>query len=103
MVNKERELEYANNMKAKSKAFKTFVRGIQNENTKSYYVYCLRADIMKFAYSEKIISGSEEYDELAQLDTEQITDFLEDWVEYKKEQGVKGTTISTKIASAAIY
>ena len=36
MVNKERELEYANQMKAKSKSFKTFVRGIQNENTKSY-------------------------------------------------------------------
>ena len=98
MVNKERELGYVNKMKAKSKAFKNFVRGIQNENTKSYYVYCMRADIMKFAYSEKIISDPEEYGQLAKLDTEQITDFLLDWIDHKKEQDVKDITISTKIA-----
>jgi hypothetical protein len=62
----------------------------------------LRNGIMKFAYSQKIISDPEEYDELIKLDEEQITDFLLDWIDYKKNQGVKLKTIST-ISSVEIF
>ncbi|MCH7966285.1 MAG: hypothetical protein IIB02_02530 [Thaumarchaeota archaeon] len=102
-MNKPKELEYAAKKKQESKAFKNFVRGISNDNTKASYVEWLRNDIMKFAYSQRIISGSEEYDELIKLDQEQITDFLLDWIDYKKDQGVKAKTIATKISSVEIF
>jgi hypothetical protein len=62
----------------------------------------LRNDILKVTYSQKIISKPEEYDELIKLDEEQITDFLLDWIDYKKNQGVKLKTIST-ISSVEIF
>jgi len=102
-LNKPRELEYIAKKKLESKAFKNFVRGISNDTTKADYTEWLRNDIMRFAYSQKIISGSEEYDELIKLDQEQITDFLLDWIDYKKEQGVKAKTIATKISSVEIF
>ncbi|MDH3313562.1 MAG: hypothetical protein OEM28_10515 [Nitrosopumilus sp.] len=58
---------------------------------------------MKFAFAEKIISEPEAYDELIKLDEEQITDFLLDWIDYKKDQGVKAKTIATKISSVEIF
>ena len=103
LVNKPRELEYIAKKKQESKAFKNFVRGMNNETTKANYTEWLRNDIMKFAYAQKIISKTEEYDELAQLDQEQITDFLLDWIDFKKEQGVKPKTISTKISSVEMF
>lgn len=102
-MNKPRELEYIAKKKQESKAFKNFVRGISNDTTKANYVEWLRNDIMKFAHSQKIISGNEEYDELIKLDQEQITDFLLDWIDYKKDQGVKAKTIATKISSVEIF
>jgi len=102
-LNKPRELEYVAKKRQESKAFKNFVRGISNDTTKANYVEWLRNDIMKFAHSQRIISGNEEYDELIKLDQEQITDFLLDWIDYKKEQGVKAKTIATKISSVEIF
>lgn len=103
MLNKPRELEYIAKKKQESKAFKNFIRGIHNKTTQADYTEWLRNDIMKFAHSQKIISKPEEYDELVKLDEEQITDFMLDWIDYKKDQGVKLKTISTKISSVEIF
>lgn len=102
-MNKPRELEYIAKKRQESKAFKNFVRGISNDTTKVNYTEWLRNDIMKFAHSRRIISGNEEYDELIKLDQKQITDFVLDWIDYKKDQGVKAKTITTKISLVEIF
>ena len=89
-------LKYHNEMIEKSPAFRNYARGIHTDATAIMYTSTLKLHIMPFAVKKGIITNVDAFDELVKLDTEQITDFMLDFID---TQTVKPKSIVSYIAS----
>jgi len=89
-------LKYHNEMIEKSPAYRNYARGIHSKATINTYTSTLKLLIMPFALKKGIITHVDAFDELVNLDTEQITDFMLDFID---TQTVKSKSIVSYIAS----
>ncbi len=73
--------EYADRLAEKNKAYEKFHGALQtsSDSTKSTYAYFMKR-FMDFLVGQKKIKNNEDYDALAKLDTDKITDVLESYV-----------------------
>lgn len=74
----------------KSRSYRRFLRGISSETTKNSYAKNLKI-FMEF-------NKLENYDDVAQLATKTIDEYLEDYIDFMSDKGVKGGTIRTDLA-----
>jgi len=102
-VNRPSWNEYADRLAEKSEAYEKFHGALQtsSDSTKSTYAYFVKR-FMDFLVEQKKLKKNEEYDALAKLDTEKITDILESYVsELNKTHKRKG--VSTILAAPELF
>ena len=73
--------KYADRLAEKSNAYEKFHAALESssDSTKSTYAYFMKR-FMDFLVEQKKLKNNEEYDALAKLDTDKITDVLESYV-----------------------
>ena len=94
---------YADRLAEKSEAYEKFHGALQSssDSTKSTYAYFMKR-FMDFLVEKKKLKKNEEYDALAKLDTDKITDILENYVsELNKTHKRKG--VSTILAAVELF
>jgi len=94
---------YADRMSEKSTAYEKFHGALESssDSTKTTYAYFMKR-FMDFLVRKKRLKNNEDYNELAKLDTEKITDILESYVsELNKTHKRKG--VSTILASVELF
>ena len=95
--------EYADRLAEKNKAYEKFHAALQtsSDSTKSTYAYFMKR-FMDFLVGQKKIKNNEDYNALAKLDTDKITDILESYVsELNKTHKRKG--VSTILAATELF
>ena len=92
---------YAENMSNKSKAFRRFNNAMKTDATKSNYSYSIHR-FMQFLKEDKIILDIEDYDFLLTFDTDEITDYLEDFVNMLNSK-IKPSGIRSMIAAPELF
>ena len=75
-------------MKEKHRCFKKFINSLNSIASRQSYGYHIQK-FMKFCVKENKITGNTEFEELLDFDSEQITDLLQDYVDYLQEEGSK--------------
>lgn len=83
-------IQYIKDNSEKSRSYRRFLRGISSETTKNSYAKNLKI-FMEF-------NKLENYDDVAQLPTKTIDEYLEDYIDFMSDKGVKGGTIRTDLA-----
>ena len=94
---------YADRMSEKSTAYEKFHGALESssDSTKTTYAYFMKR-FMDFLVRKKRLKNNEDYNELAKLDTDKITDVLESYVsELNKTHKRKG--VSTILASVELF
>jgi len=94
---------YADRMSEKSTAYEKFHGALESssDSTKTTYAYFMKR-FMDFLVGQKRLKNNEEYDALAKLDNDKITDVLESYVsELNKTHKRKG--VSTILASTELF
>jgi len=102
-VNRPTWNEYADRFAEKSKSYEKFHAALESssDSTKSTYAYFMKR-FMDFLVGQKKLKNNEEYDVLAKLDTDKITDTLESYVsELNKTHKRKG--VSTILAATELF
>ncbi len=74
----------------KYRSYRRFLRGISSESTKETYAKFMK-NFMEFCKLD-------DYDKTAQLKTEAIDEYLEDYIDYLDSKGNKGRTVRTNMA-----
>jgi len=102
-VNRPTWNKYADRLAEKNKAYEKFHAALQtsSDSTKSTYAYFMKR-FMDFLVGQKKLKNNEDYDTLAKLDTDKITDVLESYVsELNKTHKRKG--VSTILAATELF
>jgi len=102
-VNRPTWNKYADRLAEKNNAYEKFHGALQtsSDSTKSTYAYFMKR-FMDFLVGQKKIKNNEEYNALAKLDTDKITDVLESYVsELNKTHKRKG--VSTILAAPELF
>jgi len=102
-VNRPSWNEYADRHAEKSKAYEKFHGALESssDSTKSTYAYFMKR-FMDFLVGQKELKNNEEYDMLAKLDNDKITDILESYVsDLNKTHKRKG--VSTILAAVELF
>jgi len=77
------------------KSFRNFDDGIRRDTTRRTY---------QFSLDELVRFGNfKGYDELAKLETDEIHEFLKEWIRYLKNKNLKFKTIKTKLNAAELF
>ncbi len=100
MVLRECQVIWRKEMSENHRCFKKFIRSLNTEPSRETYGYKMQK-FMKFAKSEKLVNDVENFEELLKYDTEQITDILENYVEFLEDN--KCMNVRTDLASPELF
>ena len=87
-------------MSSEHRCFRKFIKSLNEDTSRESYGYKFQK-FMKFAESEKLVKDVEDFEGLLVYDTEQITDILEDYVDFLEEN--KTMNVRTDLASPELF
>ena len=95
-------LQYAEMIRKNNKSYGNFLRGCKTPSTRISYVSWMKRFI-QFLADNRYVSNEQNYDELLDLNTEQITDYLIAWAEHLDQSNVVPKTISSMLSSPELF
>lgn len=90
MVLRLAQAEWRKQMCKDHKCFRKFIGSLNAESSRETYGYKIQK-FMKFVVDEKLVKHKEDFESLLKLDTEQITDVLEDYVFFLQDTVLSGS------------
>ena len=87
-------------MSAKHRCFRKFIRSLNEESSQESYGYKIQK-FMKWAVSQRLVTHNEDFEKLLEYDSDQITDILEDYVDFLEENNCKN--VRTDLASPELF
>jgi len=87
-------------MSSKHKCFRKFIKSLNQETSRESYGYKFQK-FMRFAVDRKFVNHTEDFEGLLEYDTEEITDILEDYVDFLQEN--KTMNVRTDLASPELF
>jgi len=100
MVLRLAQIEWRRDMSSKHRCFRKFINSLNAESSRETYGYKFQK-FMKWAVSEKLVKHTEDFEGLLKLDSEKITDVLEDYVNFMEQRG--DISIGTDLASPELF
>ena len=101
MVSSLKQLEHAKKTAKTNLQYRRFYNSIKTAATRRSYVYGMDK-FMKFQYLNKKIADVEDYSFLADLNSDKITDFLEEYV-FELNQTLKPKSINAFLAPVELF
>lgn len=92
--------EWRKEMSINHPCFKKFLRSLNTESSKETYGYKMQK-FMKFALEYKWTDTIENFEKLLELDSDKITDLLEDYVDFMEERGDRA--VGTDLAAPELF
>jgi len=100
MVLRLAQAEWRKQMCKDHKCFRKFIGSLNAESSRETYGYKIQK-FMKFVVDEKLVKHKEDFESLLKLDTEQITDVLEDYVFFLQDRG--DIAVGTDLSSPELF
>ena len=94
------QTQWREGMSAKHRCFRKFIKSLNQETSKESYGYKFQK-FMRFAVSKKFVEHTEDFEKLLKYDAEEITDILEDYVDYLEDN--KTMNVRTDLASPELF
>jgi len=87
-------------MSLEHRCFRKFIKSLNTDTSKETYGYKIQK-FMKFAKSQGFVEHVEDFEGLLKFDSDQITDILEDYVDYLEEN--KCMNVRTDLAAPELF
>lgn len=94
------KIEWRTRLCKEHRCFKKFIKSLNSESSQEGYGYTIQK-FMKFAVTEKHVKHNEDFEGLLKLNSDKITDVLEDYVDFLQEN--KTANVGTVLASPELF
>lgn len=92
--------DWRKEMSIKHPCFRKFLRSLNTDSSKETYGYKMQK-FMKFALEFEWVDNPENFEKLLELDSEKITDLLEDYVDFMEDRGDRA--VGTDLAAPELF
>jgi len=89
-------------MSNEHRSFRQMMKVASTDPSKEGYGYKI-SKFMRFCVNEKIVSDPESYEKLLELDVEQITDLLIDYIDWQRDKGDSYRTVSSALVAPEAF
>jgi len=100
VVLRECQTVWRKQMSTEHRCFKKFIKSLNTDSSKESYGYKFQKFI-KFATDKKFVKSADDFEGLLNYDAEQITDILEDYVEFLEDNNCMN--VRTDLASPELF
>ena len=102
MVIRQKQMLWINKMKKDHTCFAKMLKPLSSEKSQESYSYKIQR-FMAFVDEKGYVDHSEDFESLLKYSSEEITDILEDYIDYLETNGILSSSISTILTPTELF